>query len=675
MLSRKSSYILAAALGLSVALSAESLPFIAPPVLPALTSLFPIHLSRPFFGTYPKLLAVQTLALPALALLVLMLPASRRISWWIKGLGVFLLWAAASLLWSDWPPGTAAYLAQAVPNCILAALAFHMASDRAAVFRLVRLFLVALVLASALQLAVLLNYWVETGRRFGLQYCFFVRPIPFGNCNFATPHLIFGLSLLVSFAAWEVRRLIRGRGGRRRAILLGHVVAALLAAGLLAFLVRTAGALAATVAVVVSVVCYALAVSPIRNKKLALLIPIAAGLAGGLVLLGVPALRHRCVAWALRTDSTAQVRVVGGLAAADMTLSRPFRGWGAGTFVATYPRFEPAGARALKFVRAGFYSHPHSEPLRVASELGLPGLLMFLTLTVGVLFGAADRIARMPLKARLIGWALWTGLIGYLTETAFDVGLSYWDVAPTFWILCGTVAGYGREPQAVTHAGMRRRIRARLPWLALAVALGLWGWWVYGVGGYRSQMQLRQVAVLFGQGRPDEMRRKVDAARINCVTPGMILRERYRCASLYLGQGRHLEASEQLAAILKVAPEFLDSRRLLALCYYRLREYPEALKQILQFIQRRPENAEGLSLAAEILLKVSPTRFAGDIEHCLMRACELSHYERGRDARRLVEFLVGRGEFGKADAFIEQVRKAGHPYWADLKKLRDRAGP
>jgi O-antigen ligase len=646
--------ILAAAAGVCVVLSAEALP----------RSLLTL------FMTYPKLFVVQSLAAAALPLLGLALARSRRIDPWLWLLLAYALWNAASFAWTVWPPGVEALLIRELPCCVLAALAFFLAARPPLARRLMRAFLVALAAGCILQVFVIaVDQAAHRGAPgYTWEISFFGRPSAFGNKNFAAAHIVFGLILIAALAARDIRRLRRTRLQRARRALTGRLAALALLAAPLVFVFVIANSLAGRLALVVGFLAFFLAALPGRRKRrraiaVALLVVVL-----GTVLTAVPSLRRRLVDRAL--TETAQVRVVTGLASLDIFAERPLTGFGAGSFPVVYPSHEPIGARRLPWI-VGFASHPHDEWLRVAAETGLPGLLLFAALTLGTLALAAWRIPRLPRPRRAIAWALWAGLISYLTISSVDVSMQFWDVAPVVWILLGLLAGTAASAPPAETAPPPRPVRSPALVAIPLSLLALFAFWQGALRPYRSQMLLSQAVDLKQARRPEAMRRAIDRARPRCATPWEALSLRVSCARLFLQQKRPRQAARLLRSVLREAPDWVGARYLLAASLVQVGELNEAFRHIRAWIVRHPDNPAGYSLLARILVARNRPREVPDVVTALTRACELSGFERPADAELLVRILLAHDRRNEARAFVQRVRDQGKPDWKSLQKLID----
>ena len=152
-------------------------------------------------------------------------------------------------------------------------------------------------------------------------------------------------------------------------------------------------------------------------------------------------------------------RVNRWMAAWEMVKDRPWSGIGYGAYPRTYPEYR----RKLIVTEFSYqYMGPHSEPLRLLAESGVPGLLAALWF-LGVAAGTGLRVfrhARDP-NDRLLSLAVVAGLATYAVHGLFNSYLGYDKVTVPFWIGLGTLAalGAGAEPPhgASSHIVGRRK--------------------------------------------------------------------------------------------------------------------------------------------------------------------------------------------------------------------------
>jgi len=150
-------------------------------------------------------------------------------------------------------------------------------------------------------------------------------------------------------------------------------------------------------------------------------------------------------------------RVNRWLAAWEMVKDRPWSGIGYGAYPKTYPEYR----RKLIVTEFSYqYMGPHSEPLRLLAESGVPGLLAALWF-LGVAAGIGLRVfghARDP-NQRLLSLAVVAGLATYAVHGLFNSYLGYDKVTVPFWVGLGAIAALGRSEARETgrHPAERRK--------------------------------------------------------------------------------------------------------------------------------------------------------------------------------------------------------------------------
>ncbi len=140
---------------------------------------------------------------------------------------------------------------------------------------------------------------------------------------------------------------------------------------------------------------------------------------------------------------------------------------------------------------------------------------------------------------------------------------------------------------------------------ALAVLLVLAGWWLWGVGAYRSMRTLRKAEGRRSMLRPyvarpelfREFRQLVDRARGRCLWPVQILYYDYVIGWRLTDLGRLEEAREYLLErVFWWSPDMLQVRLLLARCTAGTGNPGAAVELILEHIRRKPYDLDGYRL-------------------------------------------------------------------------------
>lgn len=270
-----------------------------------------------------------------------------------------------------------------------------------------------------------------------------------GDVNAASSY--FGMLMFVAL----------GMAGRRegRARVIWIAVAIVDAAAMWATGSRTGAAVAAIVLFMAAIMTATAGARPrIRAAWLAIVLVGALGLA---------ALRG----YTLRTDPGASFRRQFTIGSLEMIAARPLTGVGIGQYYDASPLF-------LTPEMAWVYGaeNAHDYFLQMCGELGIPGLIVFLTLISAIVVRAARALALAPRDWRLLG-AL-CGAIALLATSLTSHPLLVDEVAHAFWLMAGlTVALSGsilwadpgeRAPGATDDA--RRAAIARPAWQRPAIA-------------------------------------------------------------------------------------------------------------------------------------------------------------------------------------------------------------
>ncbi len=136
-------------------------------------------------------------------------------------------------------------------------------------------------------------------------------------------------------------------------------------------------------------------------------------------------------------------RVNRWMAAWEMVKDRPWSGIGYGAYSLAYPEY-----RRKLIVTEVSYEHmgPHSEPIRLLAETGVPGLLAalwFLCVAAGT--GLRTFRSSNDPDVRLLALAIVAGLGTYAVHGLFNSYLGYDKVTVPFWIGLGTIAALGAK--------------------------------------------------------------------------------------------------------------------------------------------------------------------------------------------------------------------------------------
>lgn len=125
----------------------------------------------------------------------------------------------------------------------------------------------------------------------------------------------------------------------------------------------------------------------------------------------------------------------------DMALFKPLTGWGAGSFAAVFPDFRPPEL-ARWAANAAQLTQPRSEPLRVAAELGLIGVVLFALLGALILIpawrDAGERLRKGDARGGGLAASLWASALALAAAGCMSDALA--SPAPAFLLAMASAA-------------------------------------------------------------------------------------------------------------------------------------------------------------------------------------------------------------------------------------------
>ncbi len=528
------------------------------------------------------------------------------------------------------------------------------------------------ICAAALALFAILGGVAHT--YFGpLSAAFRERAVFYSNPNFGSSTMLTGCFIAVGLILHEMHTVRdNGHGGDRRSARvrsLGVVLGCLVALALFAFLLWTAHSLAGAVAAAAAGAAYLICVLPVKRRDLVAGALVLLVICSGLTVLGSGRLRKEAFRRALNPRSTAHLRVVDWLAAWRLFTQRPVVGWGMGTWPAIYSRAAPPLATRLPFTRSIRPTHPHNEFVRVTTELGTVGLLLYTSVLAFAFTVSYLGLRGRPPKLRLMGYGMWAGALAFVVQGAFDKAPMDWSFGTKFWILLGLMASasfwIGGKPAALPE-----RSSAKIPpagWAVLAVMTALvgWAWWTWAVGAYQSMVSLRRAVSAQQQMHLPgnawdyfrEFRKYSEEMRPRSLWPDEAIHCDYAVGWFLTRHREWASAAAQLEQLQQTAPEFLNTRLFLAECYLEMGQGLRALEHLEQFLQRNPYNVEAYSLLARIIPQAA---IDGLEQHVVSRLTDqeeevVQDYPTPDEVRTLLDFYVLAGQYDRAKAFVARA--------------------
>lgn len=148
-----------------------------------------------------------------------------------------------------------------------------------------------------------------------------------------------------------------------------------------------------------------------------------------------------------------------------MTLSHPLFGVGVGQYEQSYRAFSSPELLAVHPI-----NNAHNYFLWTSAELGLVGIAIFLWILGATLARCWSQIRVHQLDYWLLG--TFAGLVAFIITWVIGQPLAVPQVAYTFWIMLGLLAGCSTDPAPAAAAGRRQPLPARIA-LAATVILVL----------------------------------------------------------------------------------------------------------------------------------------------------------------------------------------------------------
>ena len=228
----------------------------------------------------------------------------------------------------------------------------------------------------------------------------------------------FGAYLMV-MASLLVSMLVSSKNGMKRTVL--FLAAFILVAGCL-FLTRSRG----------SWMSFGLAfitVGMLKGKKIAVLFVV---ILATVFILMPSSSRQRIYDTANFKSGTTWERVQIWQGNVNMIKVHPVLGFGVNTYSKHFPEYKPAEYPDDRYA--------HNCYLQMASEIGIPGALLFLAFIFMALFASFKRIVSLPDGTRKsLAVGLFGGTLGFVLNSAVDTHLYSLTLAVFFYILLGSL--------------------------------------------------------------------------------------------------------------------------------------------------------------------------------------------------------------------------------------------
>jgi O-antigen ligase len=532
--------------------------------------------------------------------------------------GGYALWSGLTCFWSAWPYGTRAYFVRELPFYFLSVAAMLTCADKERWVTAAKVFVAAAFTEAVIQGGIIIHSARSADR--ALRGAFTAaNAVFYSNPNFSCALLLTAAFIAAAFALLVLRRLLRpGEGGQRPIVAVAQLGAAVLAICAFGLVFYAADSLAGYVALLAAVAALGVCMLPFKDRRP--LVGAVALLAGGtmLVFLASEDLQTRALRSLLSPQRTTSLRIVDWLAAKELYVHRPLRGWGMGSYAALYAHVHPPVARRLPFTADLRTTHPHNEFVRVATEQGLVGLLLYVAILLYAFRVSYVRLRGQPFRTRLVGYALWAGTLTFVVQASFGKAPMGWSFSSSYWILVGILASAahwerGILPAEREGAGQESAAPGWLAFGAVAVLVG-WGWWSWAAGAHTAMVHLNQARThqfLMGKPRqrahtPEERGQferfsaALARARPRLLWPDEVLHLDYVRAWWLMDDRQWARAARQLEQLQQVAPDYVESRLFLARSYLEIGDRQGAIGALEAYITRNPYNYRAYRLLARL---------------------------------------------------------------------------
>ena len=437
----------------------------------------------------------------------------------------------------------------------------------------------------------------------------------------------------------------------------------------------------------VGLAALAIANLPGRLRRHGFQAAVATALIASCVLFS-PAARAHLVRRVHRTSDG--IRYYGAIASTRMIAQRPVLGSGPGAYIALAPERQPPEKFLNRHSRK-ISAHPHNEVLLLAVELGVPGALLSVALTVVAFLACLRRSDALEAagRAREAGLArgLACALLAACTAQLLDVSLRFWDFAPQFWAALGLAAGLGASTDADAPApaaiepARRRALRTGAGVLCAGLAFGF-----ILVPDVRSQRDLVAGRRLERRAREARVRGDEEAARASCEraiatferaarrtwSGRMHLFARLKVAETLLLAGRSKEAREAAESLLDLVPGEVDALRILATLARQRGDVEAELGYLARWLRLRPytEPTPPRSFLRGIIRSLSEAR--PEERPALLERLDLGEGKAGSVGQA---YCIGLAFFYARDPKLRDPKRAINRYLFPLYERPGRPGP
>jgi len=298
------------------------------------------------------------------------------------------------------------------------------------------------------------------------------------------------------------------------------------------------------------------------------------------------------------------------LNSAEMLAHRPWLGWGPGAFMSCFSLFKSTAAPLYGW-QTSLTLHPHNEPILVAIDTGLAGLLLYAAAAAACVLRAWEAAQRASSPRRWLIAACLGGWTATFVHGFFEIALRYWGPMAMHWTFWGLALALSAPPKDPPPSIAPRARRAR-GLAALAGSLALAG--AITIPGQTAHFLMGRAEDLAMEGKLDQALAAWRAARPLSRFPSQFVSSYQRPAEELLKAGRTEPALQAFEDLERVAPNLGPSRLILGQLYagrarapkHNPRDASRALACLRDYAARRPDSAAAQCAYARALLDLRP---------------------------------------------------------------------
>ena len=269
----------------------------------------------------------------------------------------------------------------------------------------------------------------------------------------------------------------------------------------------------------------------------------------------------------------------------EMTMDHPLTGVGAGNWQIAIPNYYSRIGLKGKEVN---WQTPHNDFLWIASEKGIPGLLLFLGIIAMVSFYLIRIITGQSKREnKLQAILLYSGLVAYLTDSCFEFPYQRIDHQVYLSLFVAGIVAIYHQQHPLKALNIKRSI------FVSAISALLIFCMVYSFSAVRMEMQVKKAISLISKGKQQEAIAGINSAENafrNLDAMGSPLR--YYSGLAYSNLNDHQEAIPNFLIALQQHPNHVALLSNTGLSYLKTGDTAQAIQYFNKALQIVPDYKE-----------------------------------------------------------------------------------